>query len=138
MVAGCLNKADTPDVQPVVPDKPAQMFGLDETIPGTIPNREDAIQLAAAADEYARQIKLDGEKEEPYITTTKIVEERMAALSEYAFGDRKLATKEFYAAIMTVLHQELEDSQDEGQELTPELRKKAENIFKAIAWSLRQ
>lgn len=137
MVAGCLNKADTPDVQPVVPDKPTQLFGLDETIPGTISIPEDAIQLAAVADEYARQIKLDGEQDEPYITTTKIVEERVSELSKYAFGGKALATPAFVKAITDVLAKELENNQDEGQELTPELRNKAISIFKAIAWSLK-
>ena len=139
-VSGCLIDGDQPDVptpQPspdnIVPD---DLFGFDRTIPGTIPDRNDALQLAALADEYAKQIEFDGKQDEPQVTTSKQAADRMEMMSKYAFRGRALASKAFADAVAEAVSSELE-TEEEGRELDSDLRKKTVSMFQALAWSLR-
>jgi hypothetical protein len=111
-------------------------FGFSVSIPPTMPDRAAAFQLAAVALEYSRQIEFDGKQETPVLGTTKDVEERMAKMTRYAYQDRVLATPEFAAVVGAVLEKEL-DTATEGRELTPELRAKAAEIFRAVSNALR-
>lgn len=125
-----------PDVP--TPAKPERLFGLDRSVPPTMAGRRrDALQLAAVADCYADVIAFDGTRDEPRIVDTATLGERFSSLNNYAFRGRRLTTPELEAVTAEVVVRELE-SGDEATPLTPELRARAVDIFRAIAWALRQ
>ncbi len=145
VLSGCLDTGGdrvpdtpTPDA-PVVP-KPDNTYGFENTIPQTITNPQHKAQLAEVAEAYARVLQTDGRLDEPVITTTKLVEERLKAMMLYAYNGQVLATPEFAEAFSIVMTEHLEggDQVSTGRELTTELRLTAIEIFEALAWSLKK
>lgn len=136
LIAGCIKPGPTPTPAPT-PDTPSSTFGFEVSIPPTMPNRSDALQLAAVCDEYARQIELDGKQPEPVIVTTKDLETRNAKMQAYAFGGRAIATSGFVEAVNAVQEREFPQGED-AVPVTPEMRQKAVDFYRAIAFGLRQ
>lgn len=119
------------------PQKPAETFGLDTTIPQTMQSRDDALALAAVAREFAVAIRYDGTQKEPRITTTAGVGKTFAAMNQYAWqGKNTLATDAFKKLTGDTVKRVLEP--DGPSELTGDKRATAEELFLAIEYGLWQ
>lgn len=130
-LVGC--KVETQSVSTI----PAKDYGLGNSLALLVDNKEDAHQLAAAADYYAELIEFDGTLDEPAISNTLQLEERMSRFTLYSFQGRSLITEDAADKIHKLFTEKLELT-DEGQEMTSELRQEAADIYRAVAWSLRQ
>lgn len=138
---GCLFPIDTsvtPDATPAPPlVKPAATFGLDISIPPTMPDKGASLALAELAREYADQLEYDGTRETPLVTTTADVGRKFQMLNAYAWkGANKAATSAFKQVTAAVVKQELEPD-GAPRALDEDDRKTAAELFRAIEYGLR-
>lgn len=137
LFAGCPELKPVPGPAPSPDNRPANTFGFEQSIPPTMDDRAEAIQLAAVCDEYAKQIAFDGTRTSPAVGTTADVMQRSKKMTEYAFGGHPIATDDLAKLIAKTLDQQLEPD-GKAHPMTPELRQKTSDVFKAIAYGLRQ
>ena len=134
-----MKKPSTPTpASPSDPGKPSETFGLELSIPKVMTDRTGALALAELADEYAEQIQYDGQRKEPQVTTTADVGRKFKLLNEYAWkGTNKVVTAEFKKLTGELVKKELEPD-GKPEQLDEDSRKTAVELFRAIAYGLRQ
>lgn len=138
VLSGCFqppSTTPTPTPIPVTDDTPAELFGLDQSIPPTMHNAASARELAAVCEEFARQLEADGKREKPRVVDTAGLMECLTNSFQYAFDGRRVATQAYVMASGEAFEKHFEPG-GEVVDLSPALRAKAAAFFRALAWSL--
>jgi len=125
-------------VTPVEPEYDGPLFGLDNTLPGTVQDDDDAAALAALAGAFADAVEADALLVEPKLGNTRQVGEVFSQAVVYMLK-RQHVSREYpaaTAAIADVIEREVDTHPTEALPLTEERRAKFAEIFRAVAYSL--